>query len=79
MARELGLDSALRLHQVRDCWDNVFKGPLSLHSYPSSLRGESLLVNVDSPVWLQEINFLRAEILKKLSALIDSMPTPEFL
>lgn len=66
LARELGIDGALRLHQVRDRWSNVFKGPLSLHSYPSSLRGESLLVNVDSPVWLQEINFLRAEMLERL-------------
>lgn len=66
LAKEIGIDGALRLHNIRDHWANVFKKPLSLHSYPSSLIGNNLFVNVDSPVWLQEINFLRPELLEKL-------------
>jgi hypothetical protein len=66
LARELGLDGALKLHDIRDQWANVFKRPLSLHTYPSTLIGENLFVNVDSPVWLQEINFLKSELIEKL-------------
>ncbi len=34
---------------------------------PSSLSGNELLLNVDSPVWLQELKFYQEDIIKKLA------------
>ncbi len=34
---------------------------------PASLREGELLINVDSPVWLQQLNFYKDTIIKKLN------------
>ena len=34
---------------------------------PSSLSGNELLLNVDSPVWLQELKFYKEDIIKKVA------------
>ncbi len=38
------------------------------HMSPSLLARGELLLTVDSPVWLQELNFFRGDILRKLSS-----------
>jgi hypothetical protein len=64
--RESGLEEGVRLHLLKRKWKELFREPLSLHLYPSRLSGEELLVNVDSPVWLQEVSLHKEEILKVL-------------
>jgi hypothetical protein len=67
LVKNLGIESALGLYSIREHWEQVFREPLSLHSSPSSLRNGKLTVNVDSPAWLQQMNFLRTDLLGKLS------------
>lgn len=64
--KTLGLEGALRLEELRREWGTLFGEPLSFHMSPASLRNDELLINVDSPVWLQQISFYKADILKKL-------------
>jgi hypothetical protein len=69
LIRELGLESALRLHIIGSRWGSLFPGSVSLHSAPSMLKDGELLVNVDSPAWLHEISYHRAGIIVKLRSL----------
>lgn len=63
---EMGMESALRLHRIRAEWEDLFAGPFSSHAYPSSLSDGILVINVESSAWLQQLNFLKGDILRKL-------------
>ncbi len=63
---DLGLEDGLRLYRLRAEWPKLFGPPLCLHMSPSSLNGRTLVINVDSPAWLQELNFKKNEIIRKL-------------
>ena len=62
----LGIDEAVRFEGMREEWARLFGEPLSLHMWPSSLKGGELLIHVDSPLWLHQLSFFKAEILRKL-------------
>jgi hypothetical protein len=66
--RELGIEDGVRLAEIKMNWHNLFNKPLSYHMSPSMLSGDEIVLNVDSPVWLQELNFYKEDIIKKLSA-----------
>jgi hypothetical protein len=69
LVRDLGMENALRLHRIKARWDGLFGEPLSLHIWPARLDGGQLLVNADSPAWLQQTSFYKAEMLEKLRPL----------
>ncbi len=66
LVRDLGIEDSVRLLEIKRNWNNLFREPLSRHMTPSLLSRGELLLMVDSPVWLQELNFYREEIIKKL-------------
>ena len=63
---DLGIRDGVRLAGIRKAWSSVFTGPVPLHTYPLALSGDELLIAVDSPVWLQELQFYREDILRRL-------------
>ncbi len=67
VVKRLGIESGVRLCHIKKDWHILFEKPLSLHMYPSRLTEGELLLNVDSPIWIQQLNFFRKEILTKLS------------
>jgi hypothetical protein len=64
--RELGIQDAVQLAAVKRDWDAIFSQPLSSHMSPCTLSHGEILLNVDSPVWLQELQYYKKEILGKL-------------
>jgi hypothetical protein len=66
LIKDLGIEDGFRLSEIKRQWKVLFNEPLSLHMAPSLLARGELLLTVDSPVWLQELNFYRNDILKKL-------------
>ncbi len=66
--KNLGIEDGLRLAEIKKNWSLFFDRPLSYHMIPIKLSKGELLLNVDSPAWLQELNFYREDILKKLSS-----------
>ncbi len=67
IARGLGFESSLRLSRIRGRWDEIFSGPLTLHAWPSRLDRHTLTIVVDSPAWLQQLSFLKDDIVPKLT------------
>jgi len=64
--KSLGLEAGVRLAQIKNNWQNIFHRPLSLHMYPSKLSEGELLLNVDSPIWIQQLTYYKKEIIEKL-------------
>ncbi|MEW6001744.1 MAG: DUF721 domain-containing protein [Nitrospirota bacterium] len=65
--RNLGINEGLRLAEIKKNWYELFNEPLSSHISPLKLSQGKILLQVDSPVWLQELNFYEEELIKKLS------------
>jgi predicted nucleic acid-binding Zn ribbon protein len=62
VARELA-DHALWMH-----WDVVVGPTVARHARPQRLRHGVLFVAVDSPEWMQELQFLKHELRDRLNA-----------
>jgi len=66
--KNIGMEDGLTLARLQREWATLFDEPLSVHIYPVSLNNGVLVVNVDSPLWLQQLKFFKQAILKKLEA-----------
>lgn len=66
LVKELGVEDGVRLAEMKKNWDDLFNEPLVSHMSPFMLSEGEVILNVDSPVWLQELNFLKEDIIKKL-------------
>ncbi|MCK4911525.1 MAG: DUF721 domain-containing protein [Thermodesulfovibrionales bacterium] len=66
LARSLGFESSLRLSRIKGQWDDIFSGPVTLHAWPVNLKRSTLTIVVDSPAWLQQLSFLKDDLVAKL-------------
>lgn len=64
--KNIGIEDRLTLARLQREWPELFEAPLSLHTCPSSLNNGSLSINVDSPLWLQQLKFFKQAMLSKL-------------
>lgn len=67
LIRQLGLEEGVKLFQIRNSWTSIFSEPLTLHMWPVKLSEGELLIQVDSPLWMQQLTFLKRDIVTKLS------------
>jgi len=65
--KELGIEDGIRLSEIKKDWNNLFDEPLSSHLLPYKVSEGQILIYVDSPIWLQELQYLKEDIVKKLS------------
>lgn len=63
-----GIGEALRLEDIRKSWPKIVGGQISSHTSPVALKDSELVINVDSPVWLQQLSFLKDDLTRKLCA-----------
>jgi len=66
LIKNLRLEDALKLGRIKSGWQDIFEKPVSTHTLPVMLKAGELLVNVDSPVWMQQLNFLKDKMTDKL-------------
>jgi hypothetical protein len=66
--KDLGIEDAVRLDEIKRNWNTLFREPLSFNMSPAVFSGGELLIIVYSPVWLQELNFYKEYIMKKLNS-----------
>jgi hypothetical protein len=66
MARGMGFENPLRLARIRAKWNETLKGPAALHSWPHSLEKTTLTIAADSSAWVQQLSFLKDELVEKL-------------
>jgi hypothetical protein len=68
LLRNLGLESGVRLALIRNDWHKIFDEQITSQLYPVSFSDRELLLNVTSPIWMQQCSYHKSEIIKKLSA-----------
>ncbi|MGB0620988.1 MAG: DUF721 domain-containing protein [Myxococcota bacterium] len=63
---ELGLDGVALAHQIGSEWPEIVGEQVAAHCRPLGLRAGVLEVEVDSPVWSQQLQLRKTEILENL-------------
>lgn len=61
-----GLDERLPRYQAWLAWDEIVGAQIAKRARPLRIREKILEVRVDHPVWMQQLQMLKPQILKKL-------------
>ncbi len=48
-------------------WKDVVGPAIAENAWPEAIKGKSLLVNVSSAPWMQQLQFLKPELIEKLN------------
>ena len=57
---------------INSLWERAAGKEASKHSSPAGIKGKTLIVNVDSPTWIYQLNIKKEKIEKRLSRLIKN-------
>ena len=63
-----GLGKRLEDYRAVEAWDEVVGKVVAEHSQATGIREGTLFVDVQSSVWMQELQLLRGEIVGRLNA-----------
>lgn len=67
MLRQLGIESGVKLERIRNDWFRIFDPSLSSHMYPAGCTRNELLLNVESPAWMQQLTYHKKDVVQKLA------------
>ena len=60
----------MEMTRIWECWDEAVGGAVSENAKPGAFNKGTLIVNVSSSVWMQQLKFLEKEIRSKLNRLL---------
>jgi len=60
-------DADADMMQVWNVWQGVVGNAVAENARPAAFKGNLLLVNVSSSPWLQQLQFLKADIITRLN------------
>ncbi len=63
------LTAPLKRHEVLEHWETIAGPKIASKSQPIKLQGDQLIVGVEHPTWIQELNFLKAHFIEKIQKL----------
>ncbi|HEX2055125.1 MAG TPA: DUF721 domain-containing protein [Nitrospiraceae bacterium] len=67
LARRLGLETKLLESRLRREWADIVGEHIAAHTRPEQIRFKKLLIHVRHSVWLQQLSFLKSELLQKIN------------
>ncbi|WP_455245184.1 DUF721 domain-containing protein [Petrachloros mirabilis] len=67
LAKRLGLESQLFEQRLQHEWKTLVGDPIAAHTWPDHIRFKKLYVIVRNSVWMQQLTFLKPELLAKLN------------
>ncbi|MBU5636011.1 DUF721 domain-containing protein [Geomonas sp. Red69] len=68
-----GTPAELRLKEGRiwEVWDEAVGSKIALHAQPASFREGTLTLHVDSSPWLQQLTYLKKDLIAKVNEALD--------
>ncbi len=72
LTRSMGLKKRMDEERIILCWKDVVGERIGTHTKALKVRRGKLFVEVKSPVWMNELIFLKREIISKLNLRLKS-------
>jgi hypothetical protein len=66
--KRLDLASQLEAYAIWPVWNDVVGKPIARNAQPERIRNGTLFVKVSSPVWMQQLQFMKELITEKINA-----------
>ncbi len=66
LVSRLGIKKQLKKAEVIKDWESIVGKKIADETKAELVKGKTLFVNASSPVWAQELEFLKPELLKKI-------------
>lgn len=57
----------LRRYEPWRCWGDIVGPSLAAHTSPAGWRGTTLMITVEHNTWMQELQFMKRELIAKIS------------
>jgi len=64
--KEHKLTSDIDAYKVFSVWGEIAGPTMANHCRPSRLHGDTLYVEVDDPIWLAQLRYMKEDILRKI-------------
>jgi len=61
------IDVDLDAHRLWQKWEDVVGPAIGENTRPEAIKGKFLIVNVSSAPWMQQLQFLKPELIEKLN------------
>lgn len=58
----------IQRHRIFENWDSLVGNSLAEHAQPQKIQGHTLILAVDHPAWIQELQFLKEPLIRKIQA-----------
>ncbi len=63
----LGIEKKVKEGKVFEVWEEAVGKKVASHTRPQRIKGGRLFVGVSDSAWLQELSFLKENIIKKIN------------
>jgi len=73
MLKNSRLETDTSLIRVWDIWQEAVGDVIAANTRPAAFKGNLLIVNATSSSWLQQLRFLKPEILQKVNHVLDNV------
>ena len=74
MLKKHRLATDTSLIRVWDVWEEAVGEVVAANTRPAAFKGDLLIVNATSSSWLQQLRFLRSEIIQKVNHALGGDP-----
>ena len=65
------------LIRVWDVWEEAVGEVIAVNTRPAAFKGDLLIVNATSSSWLQQLRFLKPEIIRKINHALGEVPVKD--
>jgi predicted nucleic acid-binding Zn ribbon protein len=62
-----GVASNTRLSRIWNVWADAVGGHIAANATPAAVKGRLLIVHAESSAWIQQLHFLKQEIIIKIN------------
>ncbi len=73
MLKKSRLETDTSLIKVWDIWQEAVGDMIAANTRPAAFKGNLLIVNATSSSWLQQLRFLKPEILQKVNHVLGNV------
>lgn len=72
-----GIDVNLDLHRLWGRWADLVGPTIAQNARPAAIKGKLLLVHVSSAPWMQQLHYLKGDLMEKLNGALGKNSVKE--